>query len=123
MFTTAWGVIRMRGVLGDVRPARTAIDVLMGTIDRQQPVGEAQFAILEAALQLLRLDELSSSGVDVDEIKLLREALGATRAAVLATQYALVRAIDARRMFCPDNVPVDLRDPATPLHATSAECD
>lgn len=103
----------MRDALGDARSARTAIDVLMRTIDRQQPAGEAQFAILEAALQLLRLDELSSSGIDVDEIELLREALGATRAAVMATQYALVRTIDSRRMFCPDSVPVDLRDPST----------
>ncbi|WP_198358172.1 hypothetical protein [Streptomyces fildesensis] len=91
----------------------------MRTIDRQLPAGEAQFAILEAALQLLRLNDPSSSRIDVDEIDLLREALGATRAAVLATHYALVRTTDAHRMLCSDDAPVNVRAPD--LHVTSAE--
>jgi hypothetical protein len=109
----------MRDALSNVTSACSAIDVLMRTIDRQLPVGEAQFAILEAALQLLRLEDSSSPKINTDEIELLREALGATRAAVLAIQYALVRATDAQRLLYPDGASSDLVAPY--LHVTSAE--
>lgn len=70
---------------------REAISAFMPRIDRSRAQGEAQFAVLEGALQLLRVDDPRPAPRDGDQAHSLQEALGAVRAAVVATSYALVR--------------------------------
>ncbi len=70
--------------------AREAIESLIRTIDRRHAHGEAQVAVLEAALHLMLVDELPPACSPADRTELLRTALAAGRAAVLATNYALV---------------------------------
>ena len=66
------------------------IIALMKSIDRREAHGEAQYAILEAALYLLSVD--GSPQVEADLADRLYAALGAARAAVVAINYALVGA-------------------------------
>ncbi|MFF3389752.1 hypothetical protein ACFYW1_02170 [Streptomyces sp. NPDC002669] len=86
------------------RRTQRAIADLMGTLDRTDPFGEAQFAALETALSLLRAGTPHRARVPdppqehgADPLNLLSEALASARATVVATSYAFTRLSDARR--------------------------
>jgi hypothetical protein len=71
---------------------------LMDKMDRNDPIGEATFSALETATLLISFTEPPSGGVDFGGLELLRQALGAARASVVATSYALTASADAERM-------------------------
>ncbi|WP_327350871.1 hypothetical protein [Streptomyces sp. NBC_01304] len=62
---------------------------VLASVDRSDPLGEAQVAALEAALLLVRADRLVPD--DESRAQLVHEALGAARATVVATGIALMR--------------------------------
>ncbi|MEV0966848.1 hypothetical protein AB0J25_30490 [Streptomyces sp. NPDC049910] len=61
---------------------------VLASVNRGDPLGEAQVAALEAALLLVRADRLPDGE---SRAELVREALGAARATVVATGMALMR--------------------------------
>ncbi|MFJ3646321.1 hypothetical protein [Streptomyces murinus] len=75
-----------------------ALDALLTTAERRDPLVEAQVAVLEAGLMLTRAGAATPSPGQYDRVQLLREALGSVRAAVMATGVAVVRSNDAARM-------------------------
>ncbi|WP_256640199.1 hypothetical protein [Streptomyces murinus] len=75
-----------------------ALDALLTTAERRDPLVEAQVAVLEAGLMLTRAGAVTPSPGQHDRVQLLREALGSVRAAVMATGVAVVRSNDAARM-------------------------
>ncbi|MGW4184854.1 hypothetical protein ACWEK2_22040 [Streptomyces albidoflavus] len=88
----------------EARRTQRAITQLMGTLDRSDAFGEAQFAALETALSLLRAGTPQRSRLPEpaqepgrDRLNLLAEALASARATVVATSYAVTRLSDARR--------------------------
>ncbi|KOV29925.1 hypothetical protein AB0420_37540 [Streptomyces caelestis] len=72
-----------------------ALREAMSQADRREPVGEAKFAVLEAAVQLLDADRPELADQPQLRTELLREALGAVRAAVVAAGVAVTRARQA----------------------------
>ncbi len=90
-----------------VEEIRNDIALLMRAADRSTARGEARFAVLEAALHLLRLDDRQPPPGTADDVEPLRDALAAARAAVVATNHALVRACDARRLAVRRDLPTD----------------
>lgn len=75
-----------------------ALDALLTTAERRDPLVEAQVAVLEAAVMLTRAGAGAPVSSQGDRIQLLREALGSVRAAVMATGVAVVRSSEAARM-------------------------
>ncbi|ALV30818.1 hypothetical protein [Streptomyces sp. CdTB01] len=69
-----------------------ALRAAMSRTDRHEPVGEAKFAVLEAALQLLDADRPELADQPQLRTELLREALGSVRAAAVAAGVAVTRA-------------------------------
>ncbi|MER5474541.1 hypothetical protein [Streptomyces sp. NPDC002685] len=61
-------------------------------IDRSEALGEAQVAVLEAALNLVRASRPRLAEAPSERAELLREALASVRAATVATGIALTRA-------------------------------
>ena len=70
----------LEGVLEDV----------LENVDRREALGEAQVAVLEAAVQLMRAAQPECETLPQDRTELVREALGAMRAATAATGHALM---------------------------------
>ncbi|MFB6816773.1 hypothetical protein ACFCV8_19740 [Streptomyces sp. NPDC056347] len=58
-------------------------------VDRREALGEAQVAVLEAAVNIVRAGQLGFEVMPVERSELVREALGAVRAATVATGVAL----------------------------------
>ncbi|MER5466261.1 hypothetical protein ABT010_37590 [Streptomyces sp. NPDC002668] len=75
-----------------------ALDALLTTAERRDPLVEAQVAVLEAGVMLTRAGAVAPASTQHDRIQLLREALGSVRAAVMATGVAVVRSSEAARM-------------------------
>ena len=69
-----------------------ALRAAMSRADRHEPVGEAKFAVLEAAVQLLDADRPELADQPQLRTELLREALGSVRAAAVAAGVAVTRA-------------------------------
>ncbi|PKW06086.1 MULTISPECIES: hypothetical protein [unclassified Streptomyces] len=69
-----------------------ALREAMSRADRREPVGEAQFAVLEAAVQLIDADRPELADQPQLRTELLREALGSVRAAAVAAGVAVTRA-------------------------------
>ncbi|PZH02859.1 hypothetical protein C1I97_20710 [Streptomyces sp. NTH33] len=69
-----------------------ALREAMSQADRREPVGEAKFAVLEAAVQLLDADRPELADQPQLRTELLREALGSVRAAAVAAGVAVTRA-------------------------------
>lgn len=69
-----------------------ALRAAMSLADRHEPVGEAKFAVLEAAVQLLDADRPELADQPQLRTELLREALGSVRAAAVAAGVAVTRA-------------------------------
>lgn len=69
-----------------------ALRAAMSLTDRHEPVGEAKFAVLEAAVQLLDADRPELADQPQLRTELLREALGSVRAAAVAAGVAVTRA-------------------------------
>ncbi|WP_328745016.1 hypothetical protein OHT57_06145 [Streptomyces sp. NBC_00285] len=61
-------------------------------IDRSEALGEAQVAVLEAALSLVRASGERLAQSPSERAELLREALASVRAATVATGIAVTRA-------------------------------
>lgn len=72
-----------------------AIRSLMEKANRADPIGEAVFSSLEVAALLLSCLEMPSDGRD--RLELLRQAMGAARASVVAVGYALSSSLDVSR--------------------------
>lgn len=75
---------------------RTGITSFMKMIDRRQAHGEAQFAVLEAALHLLWIEEDHKPTAGSTYVCRLEAAMGAVRAAVVATNIALLESRSIR---------------------------
>lgn len=73
-----------RGVL-----VAEALEDVMKRVDRRDALGEAQVAVLEAAVRLIRADQPEFATLPLERTDLLREALGSVRAAVVATGAAV----------------------------------
>ncbi|MEV8457848.1 hypothetical protein AB0467_35135 [Streptomyces sp. NPDC052095] len=58
-------------------------------VDRREALGEAQVAVLEAAVNIVRAGQTGVGVMTVERSELVREALGAVRAATVATGVAL----------------------------------
>jgi hypothetical protein len=69
-----------------------ALTQALGRVDRREPLGEAQIATLEAVVSLLRAGQPRFDGQPEERAELLCEALGAVRAATMATGIALTYA-------------------------------
>ena len=69
-----------------------ALREAMSRADRHEPVGEAKFAVLEAAVQLIDADRPELADQPQLRTELLREALGSVRAAAVAAGVAVTRA-------------------------------
>ncbi|WP_333764705.1 hypothetical protein [Streptomyces sp. IBSBF 2390] len=69
-----------------------ALREAMSRADRREPVGEAKFAVLEAAVQLIDADRPELADQPQLRTELLREALGSVRAAAVAAGVAVTRA-------------------------------
>ncbi|MFJ7416657.1 hypothetical protein ACIQWZ_38555 [Streptomyces sp. NPDC098077] len=67
----------------------------MKSLDRSKASADAQFSALEAFLLLRQADE--SDEASQDKVEVLREALAAARALVVAANYALSQSADTRR--------------------------
>jgi hypothetical protein len=74
-----------------------ALELALTSLDRREPLAEAQFAVLEAALLLIRAGEAPADQLPAERLELLGDALGSVRAAVQATSVTVVRARDALR--------------------------
>jgi hypothetical protein len=61
-------------------------------VDRREALGEAQVAVLEAAVNIVRAGQPQFAELPLERTELLREALGAVRAATVATGVALTYA-------------------------------
>jgi hypothetical protein len=66
-----------------------ALDRARVGIDRSQALGEAQVAVLEAALSLVRAGSPRPARNAAEHAELLREALASVRAATVATGIAV----------------------------------
>ncbi|MET8746482.1 hypothetical protein [Streptomyces sp. NPDC004728] len=78
-----------------VRAADVLADVLAEVrerVDRREALGEAQVAVLEAAVNIVRAGQTGFEVKPVERSELVREALGAVRAATVATGVALTYA-------------------------------
>ncbi|MGV9457333.1 hypothetical protein [Streptomyces sp. NPDC003635] len=73
-------------------PLTEALREAMTRADRHEPVGEAKFAVLEAAVQLLDADRPELADQPHLRTELLREALGSVRAAAVAAGVAVTQA-------------------------------
>ncbi|MYV56182.1 hypothetical protein [Streptomyces sp. SID3212] len=68
-------------------------------VDRREALGEAQIAVLEAALNIVRAGQAGFEGLPLERSELVREALGSVRAATVATGVALTYAHQRARML------------------------
>ena len=66
-------------------------------VDRREALGEAQVAVLEAAVNIVRAGRPQLAQLPMERTELLREALGAVRAATVATGVALTYAHQTSR--------------------------
>ncbi|MFI6639124.1 hypothetical protein [Streptomyces sp. NPDC050504] len=78
------------------RPLEEALHTALRALDRRTPLAEAQIAVLEAALLLVRAGT-EAACPPAERLELLGSALGAVRAAVQATSCTVVRARDELR--------------------------
>ncbi|MEV8588997.1 hypothetical protein AB0424_18910 [Streptomyces sp. NPDC051180] len=78
--------------------AAALLDVMSET-DRHDPLGEAKFAVLEAAMQLIDADRPELADQPHRRTELLRDALGSVRAAAVATGIAVTRAHEVSRVL------------------------
>ncbi|MFF5924385.1 hypothetical protein ACFY8C_39860 [Streptomyces flavochromogenes] len=76
-----------------------ALRDVMTDADRHEPLGEAKFAVLEAAVQLIDADRPELADQPLLRTELLREALGSVRAAAVATGIAVTRANEVSRVL------------------------
>ncbi|OKJ61941.1 hypothetical protein AMK27_13510 [Streptomyces sp. CB02009] len=76
-----------------------ALRDVMTDADRHEPLGEATFALLEAAVQLIDADRPELADQPQLRTELLREALGSVRAAAVATGIAVTRANEVSRVL------------------------
>lgn len=83
---------------GSVDRVKEELAAVLARVDRRDPLGEAQVAALETALLLMRADRLppETGGSEEERTELVREALGAARATVMATGVALIQRSDGR---------------------------
>lgn len=79
-----------------------ALEALLTTAERRDPLVEAQVAVLEAGVMLTRAGAVAPLPSQHDRVQLLREALGSVRAAVMATGVAVVRSSEAARTTVTD---------------------
>ncbi|MFJ1822771.1 hypothetical protein [Streptomyces sp. NPDC088139] len=85
-----------------VRAADVLADVLAEVrerVDRREALGEAQVAVLEAAVNIVRAGQPEVEVMPVERSELVREALGAVRAATVATGVALTCAHRTSRVL------------------------
>ncbi|WP_406331857.1 hypothetical protein [Streptomyces sp. NBC_00203] len=68
-------------------------------VDRREALGEAQVAVLEAAVNIVRAGRPQLAQLPLERTELLREALGAVRAATVATGVALTYAHQTSRQL------------------------
>lgn len=76
------------------------LDRARARIDRSEALGEAQVAVLEAALNLVRASRPRLAESPLEHAELLREALASVRAATVATGVAVTYA--QQRVRVPD---------------------
>ncbi|MEV0786661.1 hypothetical protein AB0I52_27620 [Streptomyces sp. NPDC050423] len=85
-----------------VRAADVLADVLAQVrerVDRGEALGEAQIAVLEAAVTIVRAGQTGFEVRPAERSELVREALGAVRAATVATGVALTYAHQTARVL------------------------
>lgn len=75
---------------------RKELAAVLARVDRRDPLGEAQVAALETVLLLMQADRYGAAGSEEERTELVREALGAARATVVATGAALMRRTHSR---------------------------
>ncbi|MFG3531947.1 hypothetical protein ACGF8B_35210 [Streptomyces sp. NPDC047917] len=85
--------VRAEDVLADV------LAEVRERVDRREALGEAQVAVLEAAVNIVRAGRRGGEVMPVERSELVREALGAVRAATVATGVALTYAHATARVL------------------------
>lgn len=108
------------GTADPLPQAQRAITELMTTLDRTDPLREAQFAALEAVLSLLRAGS-AHQDQRTEAVGMLREALSAARATVVATGYVLIRTNDLHRASTAASRQTNSRSAAEPTPGPSSE--
>lgn len=78
--------------MADTDTLENVLDRAREHIDRGEALGEAQVAVLEAALTLFRAGRPQLAELPQERTELLRDALAAVRAATVATGIAVTRA-------------------------------
>lgn len=72
---------------------------IMAGTDRHDPLGEAKFAVLEAAVRLIDADRPELAEQPFVRTELLREVLHSVRAATVAAGIAVTRADEVSRVL------------------------
>jgi len=83
-----------------------ALNNALERVDRRAALGEAQVAVLEAAVRLIQAEQPGLAERPDERTELLRDALGSVRAAVVATGVALTESHMVSRRL-PQPLPVD----------------
>lgn len=78
--------------MADTDTLEYVLDRARERIDRNEALGEAQVAVFEAALTLIRAGRPQLAELPQERTELLRDALAAVRAATVATGIAVTRA-------------------------------
>lgn len=76
-----------------------ALNNALERVDRRAALGEAQVAVLEAAVRLIQAEHAELADLPGERTELLRDALGSVRAAAVATGVALTEShMTSRRL-------------------------
>lgn len=94
-----------------------ALNNALERVDRRAALGEAQVAVLEAAVRLIQaehaeLADRPGEGTELLRTELLRDALGSVRAAVVATGVALTESHMTSRRLPQPRLQLRVADPA-----------